>query len=221
MTSKGSEIHLDAMRGQSKGYQPLVVGVGGTPRAGSSSECALRIALAAAMSLGARTEIICGTQAVLPVYDPNQRERTPEALRLIRLLRDCDGLIVASPGYHGSMSGLIKNALDYTEDMRNDSRPYLDGRAVGIIVCANGWQATGTTLVALRSVVHALRGWPTPMGVAINSLLKVFDAHGRCIDGTAAEQLELLASQVVDFARMKSRHAEEARTQSRAGAGPQ
>lgn len=203
---------MDVFCGQSKGYQPLIVGVGGTPRAGSSSECALRIALAAACSLGARTEIICGAQAVLPIYDPTQPERTPEAQRLIRLLRDCDGVIVASPGYHGSISGLIKNTLDYTEDMRDDSRPYLDGRAVGTIVCANGWQATGTTLVTLRSVVHALRGWPTPMGVAINSMLKVFDAGGRCTDRAVADQLELLASQVVNFARMKFRHTEGAKS---------
>src|ERR1700722_18858678 len=167
---KDWRLHLDVLGKESEGYQPLIVGVGGTPRVGSSSECALRMALAAASALGARTEIVCGAQAVLPVYDPSQCDRTPEALRMIRLLRECDGVIVASPGYHGSMSGLIKNALDYTEDMRDDPRPYLDGRAVGTIVCANGWQATGTTLVALPSVVHALRGWPTPMGVAINSL---------------------------------------------------
>jgi FMN reductase len=161
------------------------------------------MALAAASALGARTEIVCGTQAMLPVYDPSQCERTPEALRMIRLLRECDGVIVASPGYHGSMSGLIKNALDYTEDMRDDPRPYLDGRAVGTIVCANGWQATGTTLVTLRSVIHSLRGWPTPLGVTINSLLKVFDADGRCTDVAVVKQMELLALQVVSFARMR------------------
>ena len=183
-------------------HRPLIVGVGGTARPGSSSERALKIALAAASALGARTEIVCGMQAALPVYDPTQPARTQDALRLISLLRRCDGLIVASPGYHGSMSGLIKNALDYTEDMRDDSRPYLEGRAVGSIVCANGWQATGSTLVALRSVVHALRGWPTPLGVAINSQLKVFDEEGRCADDAIAKQLELLAFQVVTFARM-------------------
>jgi FMN reductase len=109
-------------------------------------------------------------------------------------------LILASPGYHGSMSGMIKNALDYTEEMRADERVYLEGRAVGCVVCANGWQATGTTLIALRSVVHALRGWPTPLGVGINSAEKIFDDAGQCIPSIAS-QLDIVARQVVAFAR--------------------
>jgi FMN reductase len=123
---------------------------------------------------------------------------------MIALLRRCHGVVVASPAYHGSVSGLIKNALDYVEDMRNDEAVYLDGRAVGCIACAFGWQATGSTLAALRSIVHALRGWPTPMGVAINSSTRAFDTEGRCLDAGVERQLELLANQVVDFARMRA-----------------
>ena len=86
---------------------------------------------------------------------------------LVGAVRACDGLIIASPGYHGSVSGLVKNALDGLEDLRDDRRPYLHGRAVGLIVTADGAQAGGSTLAALRSVVHALRGWPTPLGVVM------------------------------------------------------
>lgn len=181
---------------------PLIVGLGGTTRSGSSSEQALRLALLAARNAGARTEIICGRELLLPPYDPSDTARTPEASRLVKLLRECDGVLLASPGYHGSMSGLIKNALDYTEDMRSDVRPYFDGRAVGCIVCAYGWQATGTTLVALRSVIHALRGWPTPLGVGINSGLSVFDSSGNCSDAGVLAQLEMVGQQVVRFANV-------------------
>jgi FMN reductase len=109
-------------------------------------------------------------------------------------------VIIASPGYHGGISGLVKNALDYVEDLREHERPYLDGRAVGCIVCAYGWQATSTTLVSLRSVVHALRGWPTPLGATINSAQRVFDDSGAVVDQAVATSLELLGRQVVQFA---------------------
>jgi len=89
--------------------------------------------------------------------------------------------------------------LDYVEDLRDHERPYLDGRAVGCIVCAYGWQATTTTLVSLRSTVHALRGWPTPLGVAINSAQTVFDDSGQVVDKQCAQQLTMLSSQVLDF----------------------
>ena len=71
------------------------------------------------------------------------------------LLRQSDGIIVATPAYHGIVSGLIKNALDYVEDLRAGERCYLDGCAVGCIVSGAGWQATGTTLAALRGMIHA------------------------------------------------------------------
>ncbi len=102
------------------------------------------------------------------------------------------------------ISGLVKNALDYCEDMRGDPRPYFEGRAIGCIACAAGWQAVGSTLAALRSVVHALRGWPTPLGVGINTAAtKVFDDTGRCVDEGVDRQLKIMAEQVIDFAHRR------------------
>lgn len=186
--------------------QPYIVGLGGTTRAGSSSEVALRCALSAAERAGARTLLLAGPDIELPMYAPERSERSPAAAAVVSALRDCHGVIVASPGYHGSISGLVKNALDYVEDLRGDAAPYFDGRAVGCIACAFGWQATGSTLAALRSIVHALRGWPTPIGVAINTSSKIFDADGACLDAAVSKQLELMAMQVVEFARMRAGH---------------
>jgi FMN reductase len=183
---------------------PRIVGLGGTVRAGSSSELALRFALRAAEEEGAQVSLIAGEDLVLPMYSPENRREDPRSQRLVKLLREADGVIVASPGYHGSLSGLVKNALDYTEDMRTDDRPYFEGRAVGSIVCAAGWQAVGTTLTALRSIIHALRGWPTPVGVGINTSTRAFDEHGDCLDPAVAGQLRLVARQVVEFARLRA-----------------
>jgi FMN reductase len=109
--------------------------------------------------------------------------------------------VIASPSYHGSIPGLLKNALDYTEDMRSDDRPYFDGRAVGCVVCAEGIQAMGTTLFTLRSIVHALRGWPTPYSATINSSTKPFGPDGLLREETVSTQLKTVAQQVVQFAQ--------------------
>jgi len=179
----------------------LIVGIGGTARQNSSTERALRRALAAARDADAETVLLAGPDLDLPLYDPGKADRTPAARRLVALLRDCDGVILASPGYHGSLSGTIKNAIDYVEDLRADSRPYLDERAVGCIAGAHGWQAAGSTLAALRSIVHALRGWPTPMGAALNTGTVLFADDGEVLDDTTRAQLELVGRQVVAFAR--------------------
>jgi FMN reductase len=185
-------------------FIPFIVGIGGTSRAGSSTELALRCALKAAERAGAQTAIVAGPDLEFPMYSQDRLERCETASEMVTLLRRCHGVVVASPGYHGSVSGLIKNALDYVEDMRDDDAVYFDGRAVGSIATAFGWQATGSTLAALRSIVHALRGWPTPVGVAINSSTRIFDTEGRCLDRGIEKQLELMALQVVEFARMRA-----------------
>lgn len=181
------------------GPRPLIVGLGGTLSEASSSERALRYALSAAAARGARTKLFAAKALDLPMYTVDRSRRTPAAVALVDALAEADGVIIATPAYHGGISGLVKNALDYIEDLRADARPYLDGRAVGCIVCAYGWQATTTTLVSLRSTVHALRGWPTPLGVAINSSQTTFDAAGLVSDARCAEQLSALGGQVVGF----------------------
>jgi FMN reductase len=181
---------------------PHIVGIGGTVRPGSSSEQALRIAVGAAEDDGATTRIFAGAElAQLPMYSPEESFRSPVARELVEHLRNADGVIVASPGYHGSISGLVKNALDYTEDMRDDGRPYLTDRSVGLLVTAYGWQASVTTLEALRSIVHALRGWVTPFGAAINSSECRF-LEDSCDQPKVTEQLALVGSEVMRFARM-------------------
>jgi FMN reductase len=184
--------------------RPLIVGIGGTTRAESASERALQFALSKARELGADTELLVGRQILLPIYSPESVERDATARHLVAVLRRANGIIVSSPGYHGSLSGLIKNALDYAEDMRNDPAPYFEGRAVGLIVCANGWQATGATLTALRSIVHALRGWPTPLGVAINTTEQNFDAENSLANPATKQQLSVVAEQVVQFALQRA-----------------
>lgn len=180
---------------------PLILGVGGSTKEDSTTERALKVALRAAEQAGAKTAIVAGPELVMPMYSPNAAERTPGAARMVEYFRRCHGLIIASPAYHGSLSGLIKNALDYAEDLRADGRVYFDGCAVGLIACAGGWQAAGQTLSALRSIAHALRGWPTPLAAALNTSTKIFEANGSCVDLTAKFQLETVGRQVVDFAK--------------------
>lgn len=185
----------------SSAQRPRIVGIGGTTKAGSSTEKALVACLAAAERLGAEVQVIPGASlACLPLYSPEETLRTPEQVRFVDTVRQADGLILATPAYHAGMSGLLKNAIDLLEDLRDQPRPYLDGRAVGCIVTAYGWQGAGTTLTSVRTIVHALRGWPTPLGVTLNTAIPLFDSAGLCMDPRTQTQFEMLAAQVVSFA---------------------
>lgn len=183
--------------------KPLIVGLGGSGSATGATDRILRRALDAVHTVGAETLYFDGKALDMPMYSYGG-ERTQKASALIDALRRADGIIIASPGYHGTVSGLIKNALDYVEDMAKDDRVYFEGRAVGLIAVAAGWQATGSTLATLRSITHALRGWPTPMAVTVNSALPIFGDDGELADAGIRTQLHVLARQVVSFAKMKA-----------------
>jgi FMN reductase len=188
--------------------RPLIVGLGGTVRPDSTSEMALVRALAVAETLGATTALFGGAfMAGLPIYNPHEPGRHEERDRFLAAVSEADGVIIATPGYHGSISGLVKNALDSLEDLRDASRPYFDGRAVGCIVAATGSQACGSTLAALRSIIHALRGWPTPFGATLNTAPGLFDADGAFLDPRDAWQVETVTAQVMAFAGAWSKRA--------------
>ena len=175
-----------------------VLGIGGSTRARSSTELLVRAVLDAVAKRGAETEILASADLMLPPYEPGC-ELDDKARRLVAAVREADALILGSPGYHGSLSGFVKNAIDYFEELRDEEPPYLDGRPVGVVVTAYGWQAAVNTLAALRQVVHALRGWPTPLGIAINAAETPFGRDGRLADDELAARVDQLAGQLVDF----------------------
>ena len=186
------------------GCRPFVVGIGGTTRRNSGSEMAVRCALKHAEEAGAETSMFAGPDIMFPIYDPTRVERTAEETAFVEALRKSDGIILASPGYHGSISGHLKNALDYTQDMHADDKAYFSARAVGCIGVAGGWQAAQATLSTLRDIVHALRGWPTPFGITINSAGPAFfDDGANCLDEDLNARLRYMARQVVVFGVMR------------------
>jgi FMN reductase len=182
--------------------EPLVTGIGGTVRVGSTSEIALRVALEGAQAAGAQVRMFGAAELDLPFYDPKSPARTEKALQLIEALRASDGIIVASPGYHGALSGMIKNALDYVEDMAGDERAYLDGIPFGCVGVAYGSQAAVAVLTNLRGIAHALRAYPTPYGAAIMADKNIF-AGGACIDSETTSRLRLIGTQVAQMSRQR------------------
>jgi len=180
-----------------------IAAIGGSTRPGSTTEMALRCAAAAAQAQGAEVTYVVGRDLLLPIYDVQSEERSDAARTLVDAVRSANGLLIASPGYHGGISGMVKNALDYVEDLADNDPPYLHGRAVGCISVAHGWQATVGTLSQIRQTVHALRGWPTPLGGAVNSQVTRFDAEAQPDDPAVADQLATIGRQVLEFARMR------------------
>ncbi|MGW2050974.1 NADPH-dependent FMN reductase [Streptomyces sp. NPDC001858] len=177
----------------------------GSPSGASTTEAALRCAASVATALGAEVEFFTGERLRLPPYDPSASAVPPTVTRMLAAVSEADAVLVASPAYHGGVSGLVKNALDYLEGLRDDRRPYLEQRAVGCIGVGAGGQGAAATLHGLRQIVHALRGWPAPLGVAVGTeddRTQRIAAHGGLSEKVVG-QLETLGADLFEFARIR------------------
>lgn len=175
-----------------------VLGVGGSTRVGSSTEVLLRSVLDLAAERGASTTLLSGADLILPAFEPDMK-LPPTAVQLTDEFRRADAVVIGSPAYHGTVSGLVKNALDYAELLRDDDRAYFDSLPIGCVVTAHGWQAAVNTLAGLRQIAHALRGWPTPIGIAVNVADGRVIVDGRIIDPKVQDSVERLTRQLFVF----------------------
>jgi len=135
-----------------------VLGVAGSIRQGSYSTRALKIALEYAKKQGAEVRLLDLNRLVLPLYDPGapaskEVEHTTEALAW------ADAFILASPDYHGSISGALKNFLDYFYEE-------FAGKVFGYIVASH--EKGLTVMDQMRTAVRQCYGWSMPYGVSIN-----------------------------------------------------
>jgi FMN reductase len=178
--------------------QPTLVALGGTHREHSLSRAALQHTLDLAQSLGAAVELLDLGKLELPMYraDSALADYAPADRAALEhfaaTCRRADAMLWASPTYHGTLSGLFKNALDHFEWLSEDERPYLVGRAIGLISINDS-----KTFSAMSNAVHELRGWLAPTHIVLDK--RAFDAELRLTDPTAQRRIERLTRELLSF----------------------
>lgn len=176
-----------------------ILGLGGSTTAPSTSVAALRVALAGAEAAGATTSLLDLSALDLPMYR-HAGEPPAVAVQLVEAVTAADGLIWSSPLYHGAMSGLLKNALDWLELLDKRVPPYLADKPVGLVATAGGMQAL-QAINNMEQVVRALRGHTVPLVGPINRAWQVFDDQGAVKDPKVERMLRGVGEEVVRVAR--------------------
>ena len=195
-TDGGPERHVD--------NRPLrLVGLGGSIGRGAQSRMVLEASLAMAAEAGAETVIVDVRDLDFPVYNPDLRiqEYGSRLAWYLEEVRDADALLLCSPTYHGTMSGAIKNALDFLQFLGGDRPPYLTGKAVGLM--SVGGITAVNTITALDHVVRSLNGNIAPTTVVIpNGSVDV--AARRFIEPATRGRVEAMMTQVLELAQVLS-----------------
>ena len=176
-----------------------IVGLGGSLARESKSRAALQRALEGAAAAGAETRLLDLRELDLPLYNPDADEPTEAAAELIQSCYLANGLIWSSPLYQGTISGALKNALDWLHVLGKRDPPYLHDKVIGLISAAGGTQGL-QAINTMEFAVRALRGWAVPYVVPIASAAGVFDSGGRIQDQAVGLQLKTLGGEVVRVA---------------------
>jgi FMN reductase len=176
-----------------------IVGLGGSLANVSRSRAALVTALSGAADAGAETELLDLRELDLPMFNPED-EPGESAARLIEACYAADGLLWSSPMYQGTISGALKNALDWLHGLGRRDPPYLHDKVIGLISAAGGTQGL-QAINTMEFAVRALRGWGVPYVVPVASAALVFDHAGRVQDESVELQLRTLGGEVVRVAR--------------------
>jgi NAD(P)H-dependent FMN reductase len=168
-----------------------VVAVCGSLRDDSHTRKALAHALRGVEAAGGTGELLDLREFDLPPYDPD-REGQGDGDRLAAAVRDADAVLLGTPMYHGSFSGVLKNALDYC------GFDEFEGKTVGLL-CVAGGSFPVTALEHLRSVCRSLNAWVVPHQAAVPRSSNAFDGEA-FRDDDLADRVATLGRRAVQFA---------------------
>jgi FMN reductase len=169
-----------------------IVGIGGSLRSESYSQQALTLTAQRLEALGAEVEIFdlrtmnlpfCNGESDYPDY--------PDVERLREAVKNAHGLILATPEYHGSVSGVLKNALDLM------SFEHLSNKVTGLMSVLGG-QSNNNALNDLRIIMRWVHAWVIPEQVAIGQAWKAFGADGKLLDEKLSERFDQFAQSLVE-----------------------
>jgi FMN reductase len=172
-----------------------LLGVNGSMRENSFGARALAIALAAARENGAETRLLDLRTADLPMYNPDAGEGDPHIVHVFENVSWAEGFVLSSPDYHGSMSGAIKNFLDYHWSE-------LGGKLFGY-VCASHEKGL-TAMEQMRTAVRQCYGWSIPYGISIDSQHD-FDPDGNIKNHKLQSRLQMLGRDMAVYGSLLRR----------------
>jgi len=157
---------------------------------------ALHVALAGAKEAGAQTRLLDLSEYHLIFCDGKEDESgyPKDVFTLREDVRAAQGIILATPEYHGGYSGVLKNALDLM------GFEEFEGKMLGLVGVSGGEMGAFGAMNNLRAVGRALHAWVIPEQASIPEAYKVFDESGTLKDSALEKRLKEVGRQVARFA---------------------
>lgn len=192
------------------GYVPKILAFAGSTRTGSFNKQLIKVGVRGAEAAGAQVTLIELRDLKLPLYDGDDEVQNglPEgALRLKELMKAHDGLLISSPEYNSSISGVLKNAIDWASRPAPNEATLecFDGKVAALLSASPGALGGLRGLVTVRSILGNIKVIVLPDQVAVSKAHEAFNEDGSMKNAKQQESVENIGAGLARFiARWKS-----------------
>lgn len=181
--------------------EPTVLAFAGSTREDSVNKKLVSEAADFARQMGADVTVIDLRDYPIPFYDGDleTREGMPAAAKQMRqLMIQSDLILISSPEYNGSLSAVLKNAIDWASrsEKAGSSREAFKGKTFVIMSAGPGSGGGARGLVHLRSIIEHIGGTVIPQQIVVPNANNAFDEQGHL----KSEKLKMEIQQLLQTA---------------------
>ncbi len=174
-----------------------ILAFAGSARRDSWNRKFLAAGIEAVRAAGAEVTVADLNELVLPLYHGDLEDSAgipANAVQLIGLITDHDGLLIASPEYNSMITPLLKNTIDWCS--RADDNPF-EGKVAAVIAASPGPLGGIRSLQMAQALLLKLGCHIVPGQCHLPQAEQAFDPAGRLTDDRARKTLHALAGALV------------------------
>ena len=172
-----------------------VMGISGSYGNDSNNTKLVKLGLEILSDLGAETHFWDLNEKPLPFVGEEGCWDHENVKDFQNLATEVNAYLLSSPEYHGCMSGVMKNQLDWIYSK------HVSGKAFGLMSTLGG-QSNSNTLNQMRIAVRWIHGWAIPEQIAVPNIKTAFNEDGILQDEKLIERLENTMKSLFDTALM-------------------
>jgi NAD(P)H-dependent FMN reductase len=184
--------------------QVKILAFAGSLRKDSFNKKLVKIAMQGAEAAGAQVTYLDLRDLDLPIYDGDLEARItlPEGARKLKSLMDAHhGFLIATPEYNSSITGALKNAIDWASRPQPDEKPYQQfaGKVAVLMAASGGYFGGVRSVMAVRGILSHIQVLVLPQQVNIPFAEKAFNADGALVEERRHKQVQALGRELVEF----------------------
>lgn len=181
--------------------RPKILAFAGSTRTDSFNKKLVKIATSGAMDGGADVTLIDLRDFAMPLYDGDfekQQGLPPNTKKLKDLMLSNHGFLISSPEYNSSISGVLKNTIDWTSRQSEGEEPLacFKDKVAGIMSASPGGLGGLRGLVHVRAILENIGVLVIPDQISINNANEAFNVDGTLKDKKQGDRAKKIGNNV-------------------------